>query len=117
MELNPEQSSDDGTDSQDSDYYDYRSKTRLGSRYDTVIALYGAVNPWTLYCYWFKDSILKQTIMLLDKSGLRKKSKSSQQNMQGKGVIEASSQEEIDNALGAFTSAYQQGELNGAGAK
>lgn len=117
MELHPEQPSDDGTDSKDSDYYDYRSKTRLGSRYDTIIALYGAVNPWTLYCYWFKDSILKQTIMLLDKSGLRKKSKGSTQNIGDGGVIEASSQEEIDNALGAFVSAYQKGELNGSGVK
>lgn len=31
------------------------------------------MNLWTEWCYWHRDSILKQTIILLDKTGLRKK--------------------------------------------
>lgn len=34
--------------------------------------MYGSINPWTEWCYWHRDSILKQTLMLMDKSGLRK---------------------------------------------
>lgn len=57
----------------DREYIDYVSKTKLGSRYDTIVALYGSINIWTLYCYWWKDSIVKQTIMLADKTGMRRR--------------------------------------------
>lgn len=77
-DINPEEQHDDRDDNE-SEYIEYKSKTQLGRRYDTIIALYGAVNAWTLYCYWFRDSIIKQTIMLIDKSGLRKKSRMSSQ--------------------------------------
>lgn len=32
------------------------------------------MNIYTRWLYWFKDSMIKQNIMLADKSGLRKKS-------------------------------------------
>jgi len=38
-----------------------------------IIELYGAITPYTNYKYWWVDSIVKQTIMLMDKSGLRRK--------------------------------------------
>lgn len=34
--------------------------------------MYGSVSWYTEWCYWHRDSILKQTLMLLDKTGLRK---------------------------------------------
>lgn len=34
--------------------------------------MYGSVSWWTEWCYWHRDSILKQTLMLMDKTGLRK---------------------------------------------
>ena len=36
------------------------------------MTLYGNMNLFTWYRYWFVDSMVKQTIMLADKSGLRK---------------------------------------------
>lgn len=39
------------------------------------MTLYGNMNLFTWYRYWFVDSMVKQTIMLADKSGLRKKPK------------------------------------------
>lgn len=57
-----------------SDYKEYSSRTEIGSRNQIITELYGAITPYTLYLYWWKDSVIKQTIMLLDKSGLRHKS-------------------------------------------
>lgn len=60
------------------------------------------MNPWTEWRYWFKDSILKQTLMLLDKSGLRKgknpetKKKSS---FVSRKKIVYTKEEEVDNAI------------------
>ena len=35
--------------------------------------MYGSVTPYTVYKYWWVDSVAKITLMLLDKSGLRRK--------------------------------------------
>lgn len=55
------------------DYQEYNSRTKIGSRNQIIIELYGAVTLYTVYRYWWIDSVALQTIMLLDKSGLRKK--------------------------------------------
>ena len=75
------------------EYVDYCSKTELGKRYDTITALYGSVNLWSLWKYWHGDSIIKQTIMLADKSGLRKR----KDMVRTGGVKPKSSDEEINN--------------------
>jgi len=82
-------------------YTNYSSRTPIGSRNQIIIELYGAVTPYTVYRYWWVDSVVKKTIMLLDKSGLRKK-----------GTIPPDpnwvdpnpemSDEEFDKMLGAF---------------
>jgi hypothetical protein len=54
-------------------YRQYSSRTPVGARNDIIIAIYGQVTPYTEYRYWWIDSIVKQTVMLCDKSGLRKK--------------------------------------------
>lgn len=108
MGLYQTESSNNDGDKQDGEYYDYRSKTRLGSRYDTIIALYGTVNWITLWRYWNTDSILKQSVMLLDKSGLRKKpSPQTSDPRFGTGVAKQSaSQEEIDDAIMRITESF-----------
>lgn len=63
---------DDNEDSK-SEFKHYNSRTKIGSRSDVICALYGSVNPYTEWRYWWKDSIIWQTIALADKSGLRKK--------------------------------------------
>ena len=62
-----------GDDDGKGDYFTYRSRTKLGAENDIIIALYGQVNIYTKWLYWLKDSMIKQNIMLADKSGLRKK--------------------------------------------
>lgn len=59
--------------------------------------------------------------MLLDKSGLRKKSKGSQQTNSNQGILvgknkdgnvtKASSKEELNDVLSKFTEAYKNGQL------
>jgi hypothetical protein len=59
--------------SDDGDYQEYDGRTEIGRRNTIIIELYGAVTPFTVFKYWWIDSIAKQTIMLLDKPGLRRK--------------------------------------------
>jgi len=65
--LSPDPEDDDGK------FYTHTPKTEIGARNATIIALYGSITPYTLYRYWWVDSIAKQTIMLADAGGLRKK--------------------------------------------
>lgn len=80
-------------------YTQYDSRTKIGARNDTIIALYGQVSPYTEYRYWWLDSIQWQTIALCDKSGLRRKSTIPPKT---KGKKKRPTNDELRNILGRF---------------
>lgn len=59
--------------SDEGDYQEYDGRTNLGRRNPIIVELYGSITPYTVYRYWWVDSIARQTLMMLDKPGLRKK--------------------------------------------
>lgn len=69
------------------------------------------VNWWTEYKYWHLDSIVKQTIMMADKSGLRDK-KAFQKNTIGKREIERQKEEISKRDLNLFLSQFNIGGSN-----
>ena len=89
----------DNSKSSEGDYQEYASRTTIGSRNEAIIAIYGAVTPYTTYRYWWVDSIAKQTIALLDKSGLRKKGTIPPDPSK---VVPALPKEELTNMLAMF---------------
>jgi len=69
----PRAEQQDDNEDKNSEFRQYSSRTKIGARQDIIIALYGQVTPYTEYKYGWVDSVIKQTVMLCDKSGLRKK--------------------------------------------
>jgi len=73
-------------DSEDvgSKYYNYSSRVWTTVKNQCILELYGAINWYTTYRYMWVDTIIKQTIMLADKSGLRRKPLKVEENKDGK---------------------------------